>query len=363
MATDQSSCMFAEDEYIDIEVSSSASSNFICYSIRSPPQSREFEFQMSSQSHDRETNASPADELFYKGKLLPLFLPSRLQMVQKLLQNPITTTFESKSQEPFIESYPLSFITSSIKPLCSSNTPLEFCNISTSESSRVSSELNLDDYCFEWSSEINSFIGDQPKKSWSKKLKQLTFRQKLKASSAYLKSMFRKSGCTDDSCSKPAHNAERGSDSKSKVCLSNCIKGAKRHPFGKIDNERYKKCSTLKKSIERDVIEDGFFINQRRSFSGAIQWHNTTNNKSSGSSSTSSSGSLSTASSFSFSSNGFQDLHFLRRSGSANSEIENPIEGAIAHCKKSQELFSPRKSASDSSEFAVCRDQELFIPK
>ncbi|KAJ8899680.1 hypothetical protein K2173_019378 [Erythroxylum novogranatense] len=346
MATNQPACSLAEeDEYIHMEVSSSlSSSNFHCHSISSPPQSREFEFQMSSLSNDTKTTASPADELFYKGKLLPLLLPPRLQMVQTLLQNPTTSTFDCKSKEPFLETYPLSLITSSRTPLTNSNATLDSCNISPSESCRVSSELSPDDYCFEWSSETNSFIGDLPKKSWTKKLKHSSLRQKLKASTAYLKSLFSKSDYTDESFVKPAQNGETESYPKSKDRLS-------KKPFCRTDNQIYQKCNTLKKSTAKDMVEDGFFNNQRRSFSGVIQWHTTT--KFSSSSSTSSSGSSSTSSSFSCSSNGTQDLCLLKRSSSANSEIESSIEGAIAHCRKSQEMSNPRKSASESSEFAV----------
>lgn len=73
----------ADEDYIDMEISSF--SKF--FSLSSPPQTREFEFQMSSSSAEREPTNSPADELFYKGKLLPLHLPPRLQMVEKLLQS------------------------------------------------------------------------------------------------------------------------------------------------------------------------------------------------------------------------------------------------------------------------------------
>lgn len=73
----------ADEDYIDMEISSF--SKF--FSLSSPPQTREFEFQMSSSSVEREPTNSPADELFYKGKLLPLHLPPRLQMVEKLLQS------------------------------------------------------------------------------------------------------------------------------------------------------------------------------------------------------------------------------------------------------------------------------------
>ncbi|KAJ4831230.1 hypothetical protein Tsubulata_005521 [Turnera subulata] len=352
MAKDQSSCSHhadADDDYIDMEVSSSP--NLFCYSITSPPQSKEFEFQMSSISHNRETTTSPADELFYKGKLLPLHLPPRLQMVEKLLQNPTTTTtFFNRKEDPFEETYVIPSIPSSTSPSTNLNTPLESCNISPSESCRVSSELNPDEYFLEWSSETNSFIGDHPKKSWTKKLKQSSLGQKLKASRAYLKSLFTKSDCTNDSFAKPAGNAEKASNSKGNDSLSQYTKVATKTPFVKTDNDRYKLPNTLKRSIEKEMLEDNF-RSQRRSFSGAIQWHSaiksSLSSSTSTSTSTSSSGSSSSSSSFSFSSNAFCDLQLLKRSSSANSELESSIEGAIAHCKRSQLLYSPRKTASE----------------
>lgn len=364
MATIQSSCSIGDDDYIDMEVS--PSSNFLRYSISSPPQSREFEFQMSSISFDRETTTSPADELFYMGKLLPLHLPPRLQMVQKLLQDPTTTTFDNKTEETFEENYVIPFITDSTSPSTNTNTPLESWNISPSESCRVSSELNPDEYFFEWSTETNSFIGDHPKKSWTKKIKQSLLGQKLKASGAYLKSLFSKSGCTDESCAKAACNVEGETVSNGKDCLSKYMKVAKKNSFGKTDYERYKVSNPLIRNIEKEMAEDGF-RGQRRSFSGAIQWHSAT--KSLSSSSTSSSGSSSSSSSFSFSSNGFCDLQLLKRSSSASSEIESSIEGAIAYCKRSQQFFSSRKTASEvgvcslsASGIAACRDQEMPKP-
>ncbi|KAJ6772863.1 MEMBRANE-ASSOCIATED KINASE REGULATOR 3-RELATED [Salix koriyanagi] len=72
-----------DDDYIDLEVSSY--SNFLCHSISSSPFPMEFEFQMSTVPPEKDTTTSPADELFYKGKLLPLHLPPRLQMVEKIL--------------------------------------------------------------------------------------------------------------------------------------------------------------------------------------------------------------------------------------------------------------------------------------
>lgn len=345
MATNQTSFNHADEDYIDMELSSSSS--IICFSLSSPPQTREFEFQMASVSHERESTPSPADELFYKGNLLPLHLPPRLQMVQKILQS-----CDHKKEVAFEENYSIPFITtSSTTPSANSiSTPLESCNISPSESCRVSSsQLNPDECLFEWSYETSGFIDHIPKKSWSMKLKQIkqfsVLGQKLKSSRTYLKSLFGKSGCSDESCAKAACNVEPEFVSKGKDCVKNkYMKVAKKNPFGSIDSE--KKCqisSTSMKSIHREMLEDSV-NSHRRSFSGVIQRHSPTK---SSSSSTSSSGS----SSFSFSSNGFVDLQLLKRSCSANSEIENSIEGAIAHCKQSQQqLFT----SATGNEAGVC---------
>ncbi|XP_011007315.1 PREDICTED: probable membrane-associated kinase regulator 4 [Populus euphratica] len=339
MATTQSLCIHADDDCIEMELSST--SNFICYSNSSPPRSREFEFQMSSVSHGREATTSPADELFYKGKLLPLHLPPRLLMVQKLLQNPATTTLNCKKESAFEENYVIPFTTSFTAPSTNINTPLESCNISPSESCRVSSELNPDEYFFEWPKEANCFLGDHQKKSWTKKLKQSSLGLKLKASRAYLKSLFKMSGCTDESC-----NAEDETISNGQDCLNKYMKVPKKSPFGNIDNDRCRISNTLKRSFEKEMAEDGFRC-QRRSFSGAIQWHSATKSSSFSFSSTSSSGLSSSSSSFSFSSNGFCDLQLLKRSGCSNSEFESSITEAIAHCKRSHQLFSSRKSSSE----------------
>ncbi|CAH9133368.1 unnamed protein product [Cuscuta epithymum] len=78
-----------EEDCIDMEVLPSDSAIF---SSSSHP-AIDFEFQMLSiTSSERYTpSTSPADELFCKGKLLPLHLPPRLQMLRKLLEN--TNTF------------------------------------------------------------------------------------------------------------------------------------------------------------------------------------------------------------------------------------------------------------------------------
>ncbi|MBA0838286.1 hypothetical protein Goarm_010358, partial [Gossypium armourianum] len=252
MATSQATFNHdADEEYIDMEVSSP--SRFLCYSINSPPQSREFEFQMCSVdcNGDITSTTSPADELFYKGKLLPLHLPPRLQMVQKLLQSSNSSSSESKTEAPFEENGQLHFIGSTIASLNGS---------SLLESCRVSSELNPDDYFFEWSTEMNGFTGNNSNKSWSKKLKQMkqsSITQKLKASREYLKSLFSKSACSDESCAK-------ADVSKTKECANKYMKMGKKNPFGKVDKGRYK---IFMKTIDRELGEDVTDIH-RRSFSG-----------------------------------------------------------------------------------------------
>ncbi|GLT92475.1 hypothetical protein SLE2022_103100 [Rubroshorea leprosula] len=333
-----------EEDYVDMEVSSS--SKFLCYSLSSPPRSMEFEFQMCSVSLDGGLTTSPADELFYKGKLLPLHLPPRLQMVQKLLQSS-NTAFDTKTEEQLEESCSTPFmVAGSATPSTNTSTPLESCSISPSESCRVSSELNPDEYFFEWSTEMSGFIGDNSKKSWGTRIKQIkhsSLGQKLKASRAYIRSLFSKSACSDESCARAASSAEAENVLKIKDCLNKYTKVGKKNPFGRIDNERYKIPTSVSKSMNREMIEEGGANSHRRSFSGAIQRHSASKYSST---STSSSGSSSSSSPFSFSSNGFYELQFLKRSCSANSELESSIEGAIAHCKQSQQMSSSRKTVS-----------------
>ncbi|KAL9999164.1 putative BKI1/putative membrane-associated kinase regulator/4 [Helianthus debilis subsp. tardiflorus] len=166
-----------EEEYIDMEVS--AYSNPFHHL-----NSSEFEFQMFSSSSDRELiTTSPADELFYKGNLLPLHFPPRLQMVEKILQDQNNDAFDEFFGTP---------LATSPYATPNSNTPFRSCNISPSGSCQVSRELNPDDYFLDNTSE-------NPKKSWTKKLN-LTKQSSLGWSK--LKSFFGKSGCSDGSRSK-----------------------------------------------------------------------------------------------------------------------------------------------------------------
>lgn len=291
-----------DDGYIDLEVNlSSSSSSSSCPSssffsfpvISSPPQSREFEFQMcSSAVASGESTTSPADELFYKGQLLPLHLPPRLKMVQKLL---LASSSSAATETP-----------SSTRAVVSSPRRFSSC------------EIGQDDQClFEISTELKRFIENNENhlgnNSWSKKIKQSSITQKLKASRAYIRALFSKPGCSDSSEINPRFKIE-----PSKI-------PRKKNPFVNSENPQ---------------------LIHRRSFSGVIQRHSQAKCSTSSSSSSSAS---SLSSSFSFGSNGSLDLQTLMRSSNAS---DNSIEGAIEHCKQS---FTTRKSNVAESELCSSR--------
>ncbi|KAE8717983.1 ankyrin repeat-containing protein [Hibiscus syriacus] len=307
-----------EDKYIDMEITSF--SNFFSNSRNS----REFEFQMSSLSMEREPTTSPADELFYKGKLLPLHLPPRLLEIPG-------SGFDGNKNGVFEEFYGTPLATTTVTTPTSTSTPFESCNISPRESCSVSRELNSVEYSllFEYSTEMdgNRCVGEveNPKRSWTKKLK---LSSRLKASRSYLKDFFGKSGCSDES------SAAAKDGNKASIPIPK----PKQSRFRQIDSDKGRK------------LADNRY---RRSFSMAIKRYSSTNKSSTSSSSSSSSSNL----------NGFQHLQFLKRSSSMNAETESPIQGAIAHCKRSQ--MNSKRSAGDvgfysltASNIAVSEGQE-----
>ncbi|XP_010669793.2 probable membrane-associated kinase regulator 4 [Beta vulgaris subsp. vulgaris] len=316
-----------EDDYIDMEVSTFA--NLFSYSrntiLSSPQHPREFEFQMSSTMTNNveiESTTSPADELFYMGKLLPLHLPPRLQMVEKLLQDSTPKNFNE------FYSTPLGTNTATTP---TANTPFESCNISPAESCQVSRELNPEDYHKEFFGDNNNNV----KKSWTKKLK------------IKLKSLFGKS--SDEVCSSSAK-------------VDDFRKSIKKNPCSEVSEvvsqERFDKKNDTTKEVK---------ICHRRSFSGAFKRRSsaTTTKLSTSSSSSSSSSNASMNQS-----TVLNDLPFLKRSSSANSEIETSlIQGAIAHCKQSSKQVSQsQKTLSEvgchsfpSSRFSAALDDQTSL--
>lgn len=341
MATKQSSLVHVvEEDCIDMELNSSSPYLFSYSIIDTPSQNREFEFQ-----NKKEPTTSPADELFYKGTLLPLHLPPRLEMVEKLLEN-TDATFGFARSHSSLEDSRFRYITNG-------TAPLESCNISPSESRRVSScESIPPEFQFHWSSEIEGLVSDHnvPKKQHCsknvKQNKQFWLAQRFKASRDYLKSLFNKSGCSDKSSASDAAN-EVGAVEKPKCknCYDDDARKNKNNPFEFFcDNKhRRQKSCAVKNNY---MLEDCFTSSSRRSFSGAIQRHYASK---ASSLSASSSGSSSSSSSFSLSSAGSYELHLFNKS--LNKELENSVEGAIAYCKKSQQEGSSNKVCSQPAVF------------
>ncbi|CAK9155080.1 unnamed protein product [Ilex paraguariensis] len=321
----------AEEGYIDIEVSSHA--NLFCHFQSSPPHPLEFEFQMFSSSSERDTTTSPADELFYKGKLLPLHLPPRLQMVEKLLQHSNSYDYKPDTPNEFF-STPL---TTNTNTTPTTLTSFDSCNISPSESCQVSRELNPDEYFFEYSTVSSGSIGKNPKGSWTRKLnlvKHSSIGSKLTASGIYLKSLFRKSGCSAESCTISSRRNEEGSIPKVKEYVNKYVKVAKKTPFGQIQRAGH---PMSMRNFNKEKIAEDDLHNYKSSFSDAIKRLSTTK------SSSSSSSPVSSSSSSTSNSNGSQELHF-NKTCSGISEIENPIQAAIAHCKRAQQQLYSRKT-------------------
>ncbi|KAI5019122.1 hypothetical protein ZWY2020_044010 [Hordeum vulgare] len=323
-----------EEEYIDMDLSSAAAG----------AAGRDFEFHMSAPL-DRSGQpplASPADELFYKGKLLPLHLPPRVQMVEELLLDGV------RARGPRLGGLAVSTAPA---------TPCERSRgVSPANSCFVSGELNVEEFFREYAAGMALADDDAAsaasgeKKPWSRKLRfvrQLNLGRQLKASKAYLKTMFvgKQAGTGGDD-----KNVLGGKD------LSGHGHGHGHHPrawrknpFGHMRSNR---CITEQSS------GGGGRAGHRRSFSSVVVRYSASNKTSPApaappsSSSSSSSSKSSTSSSVRCSSDSDGAVGAgapaLRRSSSASSEAENPIQGLIAYCKKSQQLASVRKSASDA---------------
>ncbi|TKW26875.1 hypothetical protein SEVIR_3G219800v4 [Setaria viridis] len=333
-----------EEDYIDMDLSPAAGA----------PAAREFEFMSAPLDRWGEPLASPADELFYKGKLLPLHLPPRIQMVEELLDG--RAPRDGGSREA------LGFRTAPA-------TPYESCNASPANSCYVSGELNVEEYFQEYAAGLADAAAAAAvageRRSWSRKLRfmrQLNLGIKLKASKAYLKTIFAaKQGSPED---KNALGAPRGAQELAHGGHGHGhLRAWRKNPFGQVRSNR---CiashsagagggsgrATPTAERHKELREHG----HRRSFSSVIVRYSSSNKTPpapalpSPSSSCSSSSSSSSASSSVRTSSESEDGAgpALRRSSSASSEVENPIQGLIAYCKKSQQLASVRKSASDA---------------
>ncbi|KAK8925732.1 putative membrane-associated kinase regulator 4 [Platanthera zijinensis] len=292
-----------EEDYIDLNNILSSSTNFLCRSSNkssSPTHSNEFEFQKNGDFTEKFPTTSPADDLFCNGRLLPLHLPPPPQPSPKA-HDSITSTSKSLLLTSF-----------HLPSTAGAAAPFDSGSISPSTSCYASQELNPEDY----------FDKSQSSKPLSMKIKLLrhpSFSEKLKASTAYLKSLFALSTCSNDSFAAP--KAKEYSPFAQR-------KPTRRSPFG------------LTRSFRGDKKDEAF--EKRMSFSD-----HTVNKfySSSSSSSTSSSSSCSSIKPI--------EAKFL------SSEVENLIQGAIAYCKKSHQSVSydGMYSFSASGVTEVCEKQ------
>lgn len=306
--------MADDDDYIDIEIASFSNS------LPSHPNpTQEFEFQISIFQESQPSSSSPADQLFYKGKLLPLHLLQNSNSLyhhhnafQKFYDE---SEFQSQS-DPKLTQREESFSTPS------TITPFESCNVSLSESCRVCGEINPDDYDFgfDFSTKVSGFV-DSVEKDQKKTRKRLKRYSSVVGSK--LRAWFGKASCKyEASCA--AKVADEGSVSKARVSFNNKqhqhVKVAKKVPFGQIQRDRFQSFNYVQKertsefkSIDTDSDTDLRHDMKYRCFTrseneGVQRMY------------------------------ACQELQLLGCSDT-NSEIRSSILGAIAHCKQSQQHF------------------------
>ncbi|KAL6624349.1 hypothetical protein ACP70R_031670 [Stipagrostis hirtigluma subsp. patula] len=289
-ATASPPTMVIQDDYIDMDLTPTATPH--------QPSSPRFEFQSAGAGcggcgggkNREETFASPADELFYKGNLLPLHLPPRLQLVQRLL-------FQEQQAEPAPAQQ-------GVKREAAGAAGEEAAGGGDVAAAAVAA--------------AKVCAGKKP--SWSKRLKVV----KRWASREYIRSLF---------LAKPSDIVVDGNGSGSV-------------------------------SARGSVLDQEEVCHHRKSFSGIIRRVRLVATKaaatappgvsplcSSSSSSSSSTPSCGNANRF------FRPATTpatLKRSSSAGSE-EGAIQGAIAHCKRSQQgvMVSGRRSVSDVMFYSV----------
>jgi hypothetical protein len=288
--------MVIQDDYIDMDLTPAATPE-------PSPASPRFEFQSAGAAaagdrHREAAFASPADELFYKGNLLPLHLPPRLQLVQRLLQD--------QEQPP---------------PLRGAKRDAESDATAAAAAERGDADAAA----------AASKVCAAKKPSWAKKLKVV----KRWASKEYIRSLF---------LARPPLPSD----------IVAAAGGASGHGIGSV--------SARGSVLEQEEVCQ---CQHRKSFSGIIRRVRLVATKapgtsplcsSSSSSSSSSTPSCRNANGFFFrtpaSASAAGATPALKRSSSAGSSEEGAIQGAIAHCKRSQ-LLQPGMVASAAARRSV----------
>ncbi|KAL7147997.1 hypothetical protein ABFS83_06G149100 [Erythranthe nasuta] len=341
----------SEDNYINMEPGRDSSSFFENSNGRLLMiNNKEFEFQSfsnsSSDGHAAQTTTSPADELFYMGKLLPLHLPPRL------LHHQIQNDHGEQQEE---EEYPFGGSGTPFFSTPTANTPFQSCNISPAESCHVSRELNPAEYFADYNNNNNNnnnnlspeLLGQQmkksrlPKQSKNSNNSSSSFGIGSKLKWAYLKSLFTTSGCAAVDQSQQHLPKVKHYSHKSSAKVNTHAPPPPPPAFGQIKSKQKKSSSDYNNNIAKkenttnNLVEGHHHHNRhRRSFSGAFKRISKTKKSSSSSSSTNS---------------GTADSK--RCGGGSSSEIDSSIQAAIAHCKRSQKLDKERTFCSISASY------------
>lgn len=382
----------SDDDYIDMEVGSAKFWEAVSRTKLNMKraESREFEFDMSGINaqawKELESIVSPADELFYKGQLLPLHLPPRIQMVEKLLSSEILgiRTEDTKNISGTNSSEQRE---NSAEESAFFSTPYESCDVTPYDSCEVSQELKPDMYEAttglreSYSNEASASTSmeckcnDEPKSKRripmlkkAKKLldsthsKQTAIAHKLKASRAFLKSIFSKTSNArgedqEELCYHMTPLDDQADPQSDLVCkargyIKRYMKvmkpGSANGSSVNIQREGYQVAAAVARSIHIEnsyILAENHEINHRKSFSGSIS-------SLKGSSSPLASKS-NNSKPFNSSNQRASPTHsgvLLKRSMSTtNPDTESAIQGAIAHCKQSH--LSDSKNMINTSKY------------
>lgn len=318
----------SNDDYIDMIIASGRVSPVLTRRRPNRLMEREFEFDMSGidtqASKELQSVVSPADELFYKGQLLPLDLPLRIQMVEKF----------DKS------------LSSETKPSCNCSGTRKQCRVPTPGKSCDVARKVGKETCNNGSATVLD-------RSRSTRSEQAAVAPKLKAPKAYLKSLLSKSSSTRGPNSHHSpNNIERDSydDNDPATVVRRTVR---ENPSGTHQRSFSARFSFLKESplISKHYAKP-FSPSNRVSctHSGAFARRSISSIKGSTSPFTSR---FNHSKPFNSSSPRATPTHSgvpLKRSMcSADSDKENGIQGAIVHCKQS--YSAEPKNMTQSSKY------------
>ncbi|EEE63996.1 hypothetical protein OsJ_18825 [Oryza sativa Japonica Group] len=326
-----------EEDYIDMDLTSAAAAT--------APGEFEFDFHMSGPlggggaRWEQEPLASPADELFYKGKLLPLHLPPRIQMVEELLDGRVVVGGPGRRQ-----------LAISTAP----GNPVRLVH-------RVAGELVLRQRGAQRGGVLPGVRGQARRRRRGGVREEAVVAEAQVHEAAqprpqaqglqglHQDDLRRQTGELRRRRRQGRHSWRDERNQRTLPWWPPPPQSMEEEPVRPDEKQQVHRLLTERRRPWFGRRREAQRARPRRPqevFSSVIVRYSTSNKTSPGpqSSSCSSSSSVRTSSE----SDGGAAAPALRRSSSASSEVENPIQGLIAYCKRSQQLASVRKSASDA---------------